>query len=59
MEGEIPERDACGNKIKRRAVGLKDAGTHLLDFRDSWVGVEEQRVEMRPSRKVPVRKRQK
>ena len=29
MEGEIPERDACGKKIKRREVDLKDAGTHV------------------------------
>jgi len=45
MTGEVPEKDECGKKIKKRKVGLKDTGTQLLDFRDNWVG--EERVEMR------------
>ena len=46
MEGGVPEKDECGQKqIKKRKVVLKDSGTHLLDFRDRWVGVEEERLD--------------
>ena len=48
MRNETPERDAGGRKkIKQRKVGLENTGAQLLDFRDSWVVVEDQRVEIR------------
>jgi hypothetical protein len=42
MRGEVPERDECRKKIKKRKLGLENE-----DFRDSWVAVEDQRIQKR------------
>ena len=48
MRNEAPEFDEGGRKrIKQRKLGLKDTGVQLIDFRDTWVAIEDQRVEMR------------
>ncbi len=48
MRKEAPERDPGGRKkIKQTKVGLENTGVRLLDFRDNWVAVEDQHVEMR------------
>jgi hypothetical protein len=50
MRNERPEFDEGGrNRIKKRKLGLKDTGVQLLEFRDTWVAVEDERVEMRQS----------
>jgi hypothetical protein len=47
IRGERPETDEGGReKIKKRKVGLKDTDDKLLDFRDTWVTVEDEKVEM-------------
>jgi hypothetical protein len=44
---EERKRDEGGRKkIKKRKVGLKDTGDRLVDFRDTWVTVEDERIEM-------------
>jgi hypothetical protein len=34
---------------RERKLGLKDTGAQLMDFRDTWVATEDERVEMRQS----------
>jgi hypothetical protein len=48
MRNKAPEFDeGCRKRIKQRKLGLKDTGVQLIDFRDTWVAIEDQRVEMR------------
>ena len=50
MRNERPELDEGGRKrIKRRKLSLNNTGVQLLDFRDTWVAIEDERVEMRQS----------
>ena len=51
MRVEVIERDEGGRKkIKKRTVDLKNTGGNFLEFRDSWVAVEEEQVQMRQRR---------
>ena len=50
MRNERPEFDERGRKrIKRTKLGLKDTGVQLLEFRDTWVSLEAEHVQMRQS----------
>jgi hypothetical protein len=48
MRGERPEKDAGGRKkVKQRKIRLKGTGERLKEFRDTWVAIEDEKVEMR------------
>ena len=48
MRGERPEKDAGGRKkVKQRKIRLKGTGERLKEFRDAWVAIEDEKVEMR------------